>query len=55
VTVQFLFKHIPAAMLVSYDGADHCPQLQQPERFTAGLFAFIARPENVTENHAERI
>jgi pimeloyl-ACP methyl ester carboxylesterase len=53
-TAQFLLDHIPTAKLESYEGADHCPQLQQPERFAAGLLAFIARPEKATENHAER-
>ncbi len=42
-TAQFLLNHIPAATLESYDGADHCPQLQQPERFTSELAAFISQ------------
>ncbi len=44
-TAQFLLEHIPKAMLKSYEESDHCPQLQQPERFATELVAFIARPE----------
>jgi pimeloyl-ACP methyl ester carboxylesterase len=44
-TAQFLLEHIPKAMLKNYEESDHCPQLQQPERFATELMAFIARPE----------
>jgi non-heme chloroperoxidase len=41
-TAQYLLDHIPAARLERYAGADHCPQLQQPERFARELLDFIA-------------
>jgi pimeloyl-ACP methyl ester carboxylesterase len=41
-TAQFLLGHIPAARLSTYEKADHCPQLSQPERFAAELTAFLA-------------
>jgi pimeloyl-ACP methyl ester carboxylesterase len=48
-TAQFLLEQISKAMLKSYDESDHCPQLQQPERFATELVAFIACPEYATE------
>jgi pimeloyl-ACP methyl ester carboxylesterase len=41
-TAQFLLSHIAAATLSYYEGADHCPQLLQPERFAKELTAFLA-------------
>jgi non-heme chloroperoxidase len=49
-TAQFLLEHIPSATLESYDGADHCPQLQQPERFANELAAFISQQEKPRSN-----
>jgi pimeloyl-ACP methyl ester carboxylesterase len=41
-TARFLLDHIGSARLLIYDGSDHCPQLQQPERFAMELAAFLA-------------
>jgi len=54
-TAKFLLVYIPAATLESYEGSDHCPQLQQPERFATELEAFIARPKSATENELYKI
>lgn len=40
-TAGFLRDHIAPARLLSYEGADHCPQLQQPGRFARDLAEFI--------------
>ena len=40
-TARFLLDHISAAKLHSYEGADHCPQLQEPERFARELTTFV--------------
>ena len=42
-TARFLLSAIPDATLGCYEGADHCPQLYQPERFAAELAAFLDR------------
>jgi non-heme chloroperoxidase len=44
-TAQFLLDQIPMATLEIYVGSDHCPQLQQPQRFASTLAAFIAVPQ----------
>ena len=41
-TAAFLLARIQAARLHVYEGADHCPQIQQAGRFAAVLVAFIA-------------
>jgi non-heme chloroperoxidase len=41
-TAHYLLEQIPDAILSSYAGADHCPQLAQPERFAQELLQFIA-------------
>ncbi|MDD5298672.1 MAG: alpha/beta hydrolase [Rhodocyclaceae bacterium] len=41
-TARYLLSHIPRASLSRFDGADHCPQLHQPERFAAELLDFLA-------------
>lgn len=40
-TAHFLLDQIPGATLSSYAGADHCPQLAQPDRFVQELLRFI--------------
>lgn len=41
-TARFLLQNIPSARLENYEGADHFPQLHQPERFARELTAFVA-------------
>lgn len=41
-TAHFLLERIGSARLHSYEGADHAPHLQQPERFATELVAFLA-------------
>jgi pimeloyl-ACP methyl ester carboxylesterase len=41
-TARYLLGQIPHATLSSYAGADHCPQLAQPERFAQELASFVA-------------
>ena len=40
-TAQFLLDHIAKATLSCYEGADHSPQLAQPQRFAGELAAFV--------------
>ena len=40
-TAEFLRDQIVSARLLSYEGSDHCPQLQQPGRFARDLAGFI--------------
>lgn len=40
-TAQYLLEQIPSATLSCYEGADHCPQLLQPERFSSELIEFF--------------
>ena len=42
-TAQYLLDQIPSATLSCYEGADHCPQLLQPERFSSELIDFLRR------------
>ena len=39
---QYLLTHITNARLSCYEQADHCPQLNDPPRFTAELFELLA-------------
>ena len=41
-TAQYLLTHIANARLSCYEGADHCPQLIAPQRFTAELIELLA-------------
>jgi non-heme chloroperoxidase len=41
-TANFLLEQIPDAVISSYAGADHCPQLAEPERFAQELLQFIS-------------
>lgn len=45
-TAQYLQTHIANAQLSCYDKADHCPQLIDPQRFTAELLEFLSRSAN---------
>lgn len=49
-TAEFLRDHISSARLLIYEGADHCPQLQQPQRFARDLAAFVVEG-SVAERH----
>lgn len=40
-TARFLLDQIPSATLSCYEGADHCPQLTQPERFAGELLELL--------------
>ncbi len=40
-TAQYLLTHIANARLSYYEGADHCPQLIAPQRFTAELVELL--------------
>jgi pimeloyl-ACP methyl ester carboxylesterase len=40
-TAQYVLDKLPDGRLVSYAGADHCPQLTHPEDFTRDLLAFL--------------
>lgn len=40
-TARFVRDRLPDACIVSYDGADHCPQLTHPDNFTNDLLAFL--------------
>jgi non-heme chloroperoxidase len=40
-TARFLCAHIAGATVSCYEGADHCPQLQNPQRFARELVAFL--------------
>ena len=41
-TAQYLLTHIARARLSCYEGADHCPQLFDPPRFSAELIELLA-------------
>ena len=41
-TAQYLLSHIANARLSCYEKADHCPQLIDPQRFTAELIELLA-------------
>lgn len=41
-TAEFLRSRIKGATLSCYAGADHCPQLYEPERFVSELLGFLA-------------
>ena len=40
-TARYLLDRLPDARLVSYEGADHSPQLADPDRFAADLLGFL--------------
>jgi pimeloyl-ACP methyl ester carboxylesterase len=40
-TADYLLGQLPDARIVSYEGADHCPQLTHPDNFTGDLIAFL--------------
>jgi len=44
-TAQFLLSRIARLSLSCYEGADHCPQLMQAQRFTAELKEFLSARE----------
>lgn len=44
-TARYLLDHLPDAALVSYEDADHSPQLLHPQRFTDDLLGFLGSPE----------
>ena len=46
-TAQFLLDRITGAGLSCYEGADHSPQVHQPQRFAAELTGFLARRETM--------
>ncbi len=43
-TAQYLLSRLHSARLSCYEGADHCPQLQQAARFSEELLAFLCTP-----------
>ncbi len=40
-TARYVAAHLPQARLSLYEGADHCPHLLQPQRFTDELFGLL--------------
>ena len=48
-TAQYLLKHILQVRLQCYEGADHFPQLQQPDRFARELLALVAEGRSAGE------
>ena len=54
-TARYLLDRLPDARLVSYGGADHSPQLADPDRFAAGDTATSGRTGTATSPNRTRL